>query len=130
MDFICIFYRELSLIYLKVIKTARIRNRYNQVPHLSQDTKRDSNKITINITNKSHILFLFCHRVLEMSSCFFASSRQMSKSLSLTFPLHLSENNESISSSILLFFSSWLSAMLFYDLLISCLSLLRTCKSF
>ena len=34
-------------------KTARIRNRYNQVQHLSQDTKRESNKITINITNKS-----------------------------------------------------------------------------
>ena len=37
----------------KVRKTARIRNRYNQVPHLSQDTKWESNKITINITNKS-----------------------------------------------------------------------------
>ena len=30
-----------------------ITNRYNQVPHLSQDTKWESNKITINITNKS-----------------------------------------------------------------------------
>ena len=30
-----------------------IRNRYNQVPHLSQDTTWDSNKIMINITNKS-----------------------------------------------------------------------------
>ena len=38
---------------IKVRKTARIRNRYNQVPHLSQDTKWESNKITINITNKS-----------------------------------------------------------------------------
>ena len=37
----------------KVRKTARIRNRYNQVPHLSQDTKWESNKVTINITNKS-----------------------------------------------------------------------------
>ena len=37
----------------KVRKTARIRNRYNQVPHLSQDTKWESNKITINISNKS-----------------------------------------------------------------------------
>ena len=37
----------------KVKKTARIRNRYNQVPHLSKDTKCESNKITINITNKS-----------------------------------------------------------------------------
>ena len=39
--------------YFIVRKTARIRNRYNQVPHLSQDTKSESNKITINITNKS-----------------------------------------------------------------------------
>ena len=27
--------------------------RYNQEPHLSQDTKWESNKITINITNNS-----------------------------------------------------------------------------
>ena len=36
-----------------VRKTARIKNRYNQVPHLSQNTKWESNKITINTTNKS-----------------------------------------------------------------------------
>ena len=36
----------------KVRKTARIRNRYYQVSHLSQNTKWESNKITINITNK------------------------------------------------------------------------------
>ena len=34
-------------------KTARIRNRYNQEPNMSQDNNRESNKITINITNKS-----------------------------------------------------------------------------
>ena len=39
--------------YDKVRKTARIRNRYNQVTYLSQDTKWESNKITINVTNKS-----------------------------------------------------------------------------
>ena len=33
-------------------KTSRIRNRYNQAPHLSQNTKLESNKIT-TITNKS-----------------------------------------------------------------------------
>ena len=38
---------------IKVRKTARIRNRYNQVPHLSQDTKWESNKNTINIPNKN-----------------------------------------------------------------------------
>ena len=37
----------------KVRKTARIRNQYSQVPHLSQDTKWENNKITIIITNKS-----------------------------------------------------------------------------
>ena len=43
----------------KVEKTARIRNRYNQVPNLSQDTKWESNKITINITNESQEVSLF-----------------------------------------------------------------------
>ena len=37
----------------KVRKTAKIRKRYNQVPHLTQDTTRESYKGTINITNKS-----------------------------------------------------------------------------
>ena len=31
----------------------KIRKRYNQVPHLTQDTTWESNKNTINITNKS-----------------------------------------------------------------------------
>ena len=43
----------ISLRPSKVRKTTRIRNQYNQVPHLSQDTKLESNKITINIINKS-----------------------------------------------------------------------------
>ena len=33
---------------------ARIRNRYYQVPQLTQDTKWESNKLTINITNTNH----------------------------------------------------------------------------
>ena len=37
----------------KVRKTAKIRKRYNQVAHLTQDTTWESNKNTINITNKS-----------------------------------------------------------------------------
>ena len=45
--------------FKKVRKTARIRNWYNQVPHLSQDNKWESNKITINITNKSQINHYF-----------------------------------------------------------------------
>ena len=32
---------------------AKIRKRYNQVPHQTQDTTLESNKYTINITNKS-----------------------------------------------------------------------------
>ena len=46
----------------KVRKTARIKNRYNQEPHMSQDTKWDSNKITINITNKSQAVSHFPSR--------------------------------------------------------------------
>ena len=34
-------------------KGAKIRNQYNQVPHLTQDTKWKSNNYTINTTNKS-----------------------------------------------------------------------------
>ena len=41
--------------HIKVRKTARIRNRYNQVPHLSMDTKLESNKITINIKTGAKI---------------------------------------------------------------------------
>ena len=38
---------------VKVRKMAKIRNWYNQVPHLTQDTTWESNTTTINITNKS-----------------------------------------------------------------------------
>ena len=38
---------------VKVRKKAKIRNLYNQGPHLTQDTTWESNKTTINITNKS-----------------------------------------------------------------------------
>ena len=47
------YYTYVSVNIIKVRKTARIRNRYNKVPHLSQDTKWESNNITINKTNKS-----------------------------------------------------------------------------
>ena len=40
-----------SLPKCHVRKTARIRNRYNQVPHLSQDTKWESDKSQLGITN-------------------------------------------------------------------------------
>ena len=38
---------------IEVRKEATIRKRYNQVPNLTQDTTWESNKTTINITNKS-----------------------------------------------------------------------------
>ena len=38
---------------IKVRKMAKIRKRYNQVPHLTQDTTCEINKDTINITNNS-----------------------------------------------------------------------------
>ena len=38
---------------LKVRNEAKIRKRYNQVPHLTQDTTWESHKNTIKITNKS-----------------------------------------------------------------------------
>ena len=40
-------------LWVKVRNGAKIRKRYNQVPHLTQDTTCESNKNTINITNKS-----------------------------------------------------------------------------
>ena len=39
--------------HYKVRKEAKIRKRYNQVPKMTQDTTLESNKNTINITNKS-----------------------------------------------------------------------------
>ena len=36
----------------KVKKKAKIRNRYNQVPHLTQDTIRESDKTQEKITHK------------------------------------------------------------------------------
>ena len=37
----------------KVRKVAKIRNRYNQVPHVTQDTTWESDKTQLKITNKS-----------------------------------------------------------------------------
>ena len=44
---------SLSSIDIKVIKGALIRNRYNQAPHLSQDTTWVSSKTHLNIINES-----------------------------------------------------------------------------
>ena len=49
---IVVFPDQTDLLFIKnkVRKTAKIKNRYNQVPHLTQDNIWESNKITINIT--------------------------------------------------------------------------------
>ena len=39
--------------FIKVRKGTKIRNRYNQVPQVTQDTTWESDKNTINITNES-----------------------------------------------------------------------------
>ena len=58
--YICIQYYKVHISKLhlgldasKVRKTANIRKRYNQVPHLTQDITWENNKNTLNITNKS-----------------------------------------------------------------------------
>ena len=45
-----LIYREFDI---KVSKVAKIRNRYNQVPHLTQDTNGESDKLTVGTTNES-----------------------------------------------------------------------------
>ena len=39
--------------YIKVSKGAKIRNRYNQVPHLTQDTKGKVTHLQLDTTNES-----------------------------------------------------------------------------
>ena len=41
------------LTYIKVSKGAKIRNRYNQVPHLTQDTKGKLTNSQLDTTNES-----------------------------------------------------------------------------
>ena len=45
--------KVLVLMTFSVRKKARIRNQYNQVPHLTQDTTWESDKSQLDITNKS-----------------------------------------------------------------------------
>ena len=39
--------------WIKVSKGAKIRNRYNQVPHLTQDTNRKVTNLQLDTTNES-----------------------------------------------------------------------------
>ena len=50
---VCVRRSALLRYTYKVRKSAKIGERYNQVPHLTQDTTWESNKNTINITIKS-----------------------------------------------------------------------------
>ena len=47
------FYEFLTVYTLKVSKGAKIRNRYNQVPHLAQDTNGKVTKSQLDTTNES-----------------------------------------------------------------------------
>ena len=38
---------DYAALFYKVSKGAKIRNRYNQVPHLTQDTNGESDKLTV-----------------------------------------------------------------------------------
>ena len=61
---------------------AKIRNRYNQAPHLTQDTTWESNKTTINITNKS-----------QEVSPFPAGDQAMNRRKSMTITRHNNTND-------------------------------------
>ena len=45
--------KTLCLKYIKVRKKAKIRNRYNQAPHLTQDTNGKVTTSKLDITNRS-----------------------------------------------------------------------------
>ena len=45
--------RHLAAIYIKVSKGARIRNRHNQAPHLTQDTNGKVTNSQLDTTNES-----------------------------------------------------------------------------
>ena len=44
---------NLQSLNIKVSKGAKIRNRYNQVPHLTQDTNGKVTNLTVDTTNES-----------------------------------------------------------------------------
>ena len=44
---------------MKVKKVAKIRNRYNQIPHLTQDTTWESDKKQLNNSNESQEVSTF-----------------------------------------------------------------------
>ena len=64
-----IYHTKLGLL-LKVSKGAKIRNRYNQVPHLTQDTNRKVTNSELDTTNESQEVSHFCRKnVIILSLC-------------------------------------------------------------
>ena len=61
-------FRDLKLAPMinKVSKVAKIRNRYNQVPHLTQDT---NGKVTNSQKIKTY-RSASCHQVLKIRECY------------------------------------------------------------
>ena len=49
----------METVFTTETKTASVRNQYNQVPHLTQDTTWERDKSQLDITNKSKEISLF-----------------------------------------------------------------------
>ena len=66
----CVLFRQCNVYGIKVSKGAKIRNRYNQVPHLTQDTNgkvTNSQKTPQTRAKRSALSQHFCYRCLSMS---------------------------------------------------------------
>ena len=48
-----------SVSHIRVSKVAKIRNRYNQVPHLTQDTNEKVTNSQLDITNENQLVSPF-----------------------------------------------------------------------
>ena len=62
MKLILNIYEDGVVLHMKVKKLAKIRDQYNQVPHLNQDTIWESDKITISHHKKEPKGHLFPSR--------------------------------------------------------------------
>ena len=63
----------------KIRKAAKIRNRYNQVPHLTRDTTWESDKTQLNITNECQEVSPFPagdHKASLVQDCVFTLSSE------------------------------------------------------
>ena len=53
---VCCISTSSESIHIRVSKSAKIRNRYNQVPHLTQDTKGKVTNSQLDTTNESQVV--------------------------------------------------------------------------